>query len=61
MLFLKILIWKLKFTAYAMRKFRDINPAFSWKLACACLENVDYDLTEKPADCFDEEISCWSE
>lgn len=30
-------------------------------VADACLENLDYDLSESPEDAADEEMSCWTE
>lgn len=37
-----------------------ITPKLAWDMAVACLENVDGDLNEDPAECADEDMSCWT-
>lgn len=58
---LKRLLWKLKFTYYFCKATSWNNIRWGYDTARGSLKEIDYDLTEDPKYCVEEEFSCWSE
>ena len=57
---MKTLFWKFRYAKH-LKKLLGLTMKESLISAVSALENIDYDLTECPIDCADEEASCWVE